>query len=92
MTTVLEVPTMGEAAGPPAGRGEPPPGTAYLPRLKAIRQRRYMTQLELAAMSGVSHFTIRRTEQGHPVRYATLRRLATALGVEPGALTGETGP
>ena len=47
-----------------------------------------MTQEELAAKSGVSRFTIRRSEQGAPARYSTIKKLAQALEVEAEDLTG----
>jgi transcriptional regulator with XRE-family HTH domain len=58
-----------------------------LPGLKRLRERAFLTQAELAQKSGVSEVTIARAEIRHSVRLSTARRLAEALGVEPGELT-----
>ncbi|MBF6522771.1 helix-turn-helix domain-containing protein [Nocardia farcinica] len=57
-------------------------------RLRNIRKRRGLTQIELADRSGVSVATIRAVEQGaqERVRTETARRLAVALRVETSAL------
>ena len=58
-----------------------------LPRLRAVRIARLLTQRELAAASGVSFTTVNRLERGDvPAELRTVRKLATALGVEPAAL------
>lgn len=56
-------------------------------KLREIRRRRGLSQEDLAARSGVSARTISRieTERFEP-RAATLRKLASALGVEPSEL------
>lgn len=60
-----------------------------LPRLRDVRQRKLVTQAELARRSGVAVSTLSRLEQGHgPAELATIQRLADALGVEPDALMG----
>src|SRR4051812_40693090 len=55
--------------------------------LRELRDARVLSQQELAVQSGVSKTTIVNIEAGrirpHP---ATLRKLAAALGLEPGAL------
>ena len=57
-------------------------------RLRELRLVKYITQRELAAMSGVSLATIVRLEQGRqPPRISTVRKLAKVLEVEPGELT-----
>ena len=57
-------------------------------RLHALRQRRRLSQAELARRSGVSQATISRIEAGKTrgVDLATLDRLARALGVSPRSL------
>jgi transcriptional regulator with XRE-family HTH domain len=55
-----------------------------LPHLRAIRERKPLSQRELAEQAGLSRVAIIKIEAGaadpHP---ATIRKLATALGVEP---------
>lgn len=50
-------------------------------KLKEMRKKRKMTQMELSKKSGVSHPTIVRLESGKPadVKLGTLRKLASAL-------------
>ena len=57
-------------------------------RLQALRERRGLSQAELARRSGVSQATISRIEAGKTrgVDLVTLDRLARALGVSPGSL------
>jgi transcriptional regulator with XRE-family HTH domain len=61
--------------------------TLTVPKLFGLREAReaqFLTQGELAERSGVSRQTINRIEQGEiEPRFKTIRRLATALGVEP---------
>lgn len=58
-----------------------------LPRLKEWRERRLLTQAELASRSGVAETTINRLENArHEARFSTVRKLAEALSVEPQAL------
>ncbi len=57
----------------------------HLSRLKEHRERRGLTQMELATLSGVSRATIARYEGGevrrpHP---STVRKLARVLKVRP---------
>ncbi len=57
--------------------------------LQAWREARYLSQQELARLSGVSRQTVYRLETQDPlpnVQYATIRKLAKALGIEPAAL------
>jgi transcriptional regulator with XRE-family HTH domain len=68
--------------------GDEPGSGVRLPRLRAVRQARLQTQLDLSREAGVSHMTIRRVEHGYPARYETVRKLAAALGVEPEVLLG----
>lgn len=54
-----------------------------LSRLRAIRERKALTQNELADMAGVSRQTVVKIEGGLEPRPPTIRKLAAALGVEP---------
>ena len=58
-----------------------------LPRLRALRERRALTQRELADLAGVSRATLISLEAGRENPYpTTVRKLAKALGVAPDAL------
>ncbi|MBI2756333.1 MAG: helix-turn-helix transcriptional regulator [Chloroflexi bacterium] len=58
-----------------------------LPRLKEWRERRLLTQADLAERSGVAETTINRIENGHhEARFSTTRKLASALDVPPSEL------
>ncbi len=62
-----------------------------LPNLKTAREAKFLTQEMLARQSGVSRPSIARLERGDvDARFSTIWKLANALGVEPGELTGET--
>jgi transcriptional regulator with XRE-family HTH domain len=53
-------------------------------RLREVRERKLLTQQELADRSGLTQTTISAIEVGkHEPRISTIRRLAAALGVEP---------
>ena len=56
-------------------------------RLRRTRQRKAWTQAELAERAGLKPLTVHRIENGktHP-RLPTVRKLADALGVDPGWL------
>jgi transcriptional regulator with XRE-family HTH domain len=57
--------------------------------LRRLRQRRYLTQRELAEMAGLSADTVVKLEQDRwEPRGRTIRRLAEALGVHPDELSG----
>jgi transcriptional regulator with XRE-family HTH domain len=62
-----------------------------IPRLKAVREAALLTQAELAARSGVSEVQINRIENSPDLnpRFATIKKLAAALGVEPATLMAE---
>jgi transcriptional regulator with XRE-family HTH domain len=64
-----------------------------LPGLRAARQKAGLTQYELAKLAGVGCGTVHRLETlergGYP---RTLRKLATALGVEPAQLVRDPRP
>lgn len=52
--------------------------------LRQWRESRLLTQAELAAKAGVSRDTVVKIETGkQAARFATVRKLAAALGVEP---------
>ena len=55
-----------------------------LARLKLIRERKALTQRELAEKAGINRVTITRIENGYDQPFpATVRKLADALGVRP---------
>ena len=58
-----------------------------LPRLREIRERRALSQRELSKLAGVSRVTIVRLEAGGEDPFpTTVRKLATALNVDPADL------
>ena len=58
-----------------------------VPNLRQVRERRLLTQADLAERSGVAETTINRLENGHhQARISTVRKLAEALGVDPAEL------
>ena len=60
---------------------------AKLTRLRAIRERRALTQEELAHLAVINRVTLNTIEMGRSEpRAGTVRRLAQALGVEPADL------
>ena len=68
------------------------PRGAKLPRLREWRERAFLTQQELGEKAGVAEVTINRLEQGRVgARFSTARKLAAALGVEPGDLVTTPG-
>jgi transcriptional regulator with XRE-family HTH domain len=57
-------------------------------RVRAVRKRRALTQMELASEAGLSVDTVSKVENGlHEPRPPTIRKLAGALRVEVEALT-----
>lgn len=60
--------------------------SAVVPRLHELRRARMWTRRDLASRSDVTEVTILNAENGKPIRYATVRKLATALDVEPQVL------
>jgi transcriptional regulator with XRE-family HTH domain len=62
-----------------------PPGAATVrtPALRYWRIRRALLQEELAERASVAPVSIRRGENGQPLRLTTVRALAVALKVEP---------
>jgi transcriptional regulator with XRE-family HTH domain len=58
--------------------------STQLPGLAAHRRRRGLTQRQLGELAGVAHTTVQRLEALNRGAYPqTLRKLATALRVEP---------
>jgi transcriptional regulator with XRE-family HTH domain len=57
-----------------------------LTRLRTWRERKALTQDELAELAGVSRQTVVKLEGGLEPRPPTIRKLAKALGVEPSEL------
>lgn len=58
-----------------------------LTRLKDVRQRKALTQQQLAERAGVNRVTIARIEGGKDDPFpTTVRKVADALGVEPETL------
>ncbi len=56
-------------------------------RVRKVRRRTAITQVELAQRAGISADSVNKIETGHhSPRPTTLRKLATALGVEVGEL------
>lgn len=61
-------------------------------KLREVRERKLLTQDELAARSGITQTSISAIEVGkHEPRISTVRRLAAALGVEPEELLDDSG-
>jgi len=56
-------------------------------RVRTLRLRHALSQLNLADKAGVSRQALARLEFGERVRPSTLRKIAAALGVEPINLT-----
>jgi len=61
-------------------------------RLREWRQRRLLSQEELADKADVGTATIARIEAGQGARLSTLRKLADALEITPDELLGEADP
>jgi transcriptional regulator with XRE-family HTH domain len=58
-------------------------------KLREVRQRLLLSQVDLAKRSGIAASTINRLEvKGQLARYVTVRKLAEALGVKPEELVG----
>jgi transcriptional regulator with XRE-family HTH domain len=56
-------------------------------RLREVRERKLMTQEELAQRSGLTQTSISALERGvHAPRISTIRKLAAALEVDPDEL------
>ena len=66
-----------------------PSRSTLLPGLSTHRCRQGLTQRQLGELAGVAHTTVQRLESlGRGAYPQTLRKLATALGVEPADLVG----
>ena len=55
-------------------------------KMKMLRHRRFWTQTELAELADLSLTTIAHLERGETPSFATWKRVAEALGVEPSEL------
>jgi transcriptional regulator with XRE-family HTH domain len=54
-------------------------------KLREIREKQFLTQVELADKAQISEITLNRLEnRKQKPRFVTIRKLAKALGVEPG--------
>ena len=63
-----------------------------LSRLKEWREKRLLTQADLAQRSGIAETTINRIERGHhEPRFSTIKRLAGALDVDASELMASEG-
>ena len=61
-----------------------------VPHLHRVRRAKLLSARELASAAGVNYQTVLRLEQGtYTAQYATVRKLAAALGVDPTELTGD---
>ena len=61
-------------------------------RLRALRERRLLTQAELAEAASMSRDQVSRIERDEvDPRFSTIRKLAKALGVDPQELTEQEG-
>jgi transcriptional regulator with XRE-family HTH domain len=61
-----------------------------LSALRRLRESRVLSQAELAERAGVARATVVSLETGRAgAQYATIRKLAKALGIEPNELTTE---
>ena len=59
-------------------------------KLKEVRTRRLLTQVELAERAGVNHSTIVNIERDNTEpHFRTIRKLAKALDVDPTEFLGE---
>jgi transcriptional regulator with XRE-family HTH domain len=57
--------------------------------IKNLRQIKYLSQENLAELSGLSLRTIQRVESGHRISYASLRSLAAAFDINVDELEQE---
>ena len=57
-----------------------------LPHLRATRERRLVSQSDLAIAARISVATISRIEQGNDAAMGTIRKIADALDVQPADL------
>ena len=63
-----------------------------LDRLRRVRESQFMTQQDLAEKASLTVSTISRLESGkEEARFSTTKKLAAALGVEPGELVEDGG-
>ncbi len=55
-------------------------------KLKDFREKRFLSQTELAVMAGVTQGTISKAENGEKVSLGSIKKIAKALKVKPGLL------
>ncbi len=73
-------------------RDDPAKGRYMDGNLRRLRERKAFTRAALGKLAGVDASTIHRIELGSQKPYlTTIRKLAVALGVEPGDFTAEQG-
>lgn len=60
-----------------------------VPELRRLRLKQALSQKELGRAANLTAETVCRLEAGYAAYPSTVRKLASALGVAPGALMGE---
>jgi DNA-binding Xre family transcriptional regulator len=81
-TTGLEF-TLPDGRGAHDHDGRRTPVNITTPHLKKIRVQQFIPVAELAKRSGVTSMTVWRLEHGKPASMSTVKKLATALNVDP---------
>ena len=57
-----------------------------IPKLKHYREKRFLSQVELAKLSGVAIGVISKAENGGKVSLGSIKRLADKLNIQPDKL------
>ena len=55
----------------------------YGAKVRDLREERMITAAEFAEAAGISKKTLHNAESGKPVRFATAKKVASALGAHP---------
>jgi DNA-binding transcriptional regulator YiaG len=55
----------------------------YGAKIRDLREERMISPAEFAASAGISKKTLHNAESGKPVRFATAKKVASALGAHP---------
>jgi len=55
----------------------------YGAKIRDLREERMISAAEFAASAGISKKTLHNAESGKPVRFATAKKVASALGAHP---------